>query len=46
MHHSVPEIEMNSDLNFLAMANSDKQISLEISTIIFSNAFSLGVTNM
>ena len=37
MRHGVPEIEMN-DLNFLAMANSDKQISRQISTIVFSNA--------
>ena len=38
IRHGVPEIEMNDDLNFLAMANSDKQISRQISTIVFSNA--------
>ena len=38
MGHGVPKIEMNGDLNFLAMAHSDKQISREISTIVFSNA--------
>ena len=38
MRHGVPEIEMNDDLNFLAMAHSDKQISRQISTIVFSNA--------
>ena len=36
--HGVPEIEMNDDLNFSAMAHSDKQISRHISTIVFSNA--------
>ena len=39
MCHGVPEIEMNSDLNFSAMAHADKQISRQISTIVFSNAF-------
>ena len=38
MHHGVPEIEMEDDLNFPAMAHSDKQISWQISTIVFSNA--------
>ena len=38
MRHGVPEIEMNDDLNFSAMAHSDKQISRHISTIVFSNA--------
>ena len=27
MRHGVPEIEMNDDLNFSAMAHSEKQIS-------------------
>ena len=27
MRHGVPEIEMSNDLNFSAMAHSDKQIS-------------------
>ena len=35
MRHGVPEIEMN---HFLAMVQSDKQISRQISTIVFSNA--------
>ena len=39
MCHGVPEIEMNNDLNFSAMAHADKQISRQISTIVFSNAF-------
>ena len=38
MSHGVPEIEMKDDLNFSAMAHSDKQISRQISTIVFSNA--------
>ena len=38
MHHGVPEIEMKDDLNFSAIANRDKQISRQISTIVFSNA--------
>ena len=37
-HHGVPEIEMEDDLNFPAMAHNDKQISWQISTIVFSNA--------
>ena len=37
MHHGVPEIEMNDDFNLSAMAHSDKQISRQISTIVFSN---------
>ena len=36
--HGVPEIEKNDDLNFSAMAHSDKQISQQMSTIVFSNA--------
>ena len=36
--HGVTEIEMNNDLNFSAMAHIDKQISRQISTIVFSNA--------
>ena len=39
MRHGVPEIEMSDDLNFSAMAHSDKQISRQISTIVFSNAW-------
>ena len=35
MRHGVPEIEMNDDLNFSAMAHSDKQLSRQISTIVF-----------
>ena len=35
MSHGVPKIEMNDDLNFSAMANSDKEISWQISTIVF-----------
>ena len=38
MRHGVLEIEMNDDLNFSAMVHSDKQISRQISTIVFSNA--------
>ena len=38
MRHGVPEIEMNDDLNFSAMAHSDKQLSRQISTIVFWNA--------
>ena len=38
MHHSVPEIEMNEDLNFSSVAHGDKQISWQISSIVFSNA--------
>ena len=38
MHHGVPEIEMKDDLNFSAIANRDKQISRQISTIVFPNA--------
>ena len=34
MRHGVPEIE----INFSAIAHSDKQVSLQISTIVFSNA--------
>ena len=37
MRHGVQEIKMNDDFNFLAMAHSDKQISRQISTIVFSN---------
>ena len=37
MRHGVPEIEMNDDHNFSAMTHSDKQISRQISTIVFSN---------
>ena len=40
MRHGVPEIEMNDDLNFSA----DKQISRQISTIVFANAlFTIGL---
>ena len=39
MRHGVPETEMNDYLNFLAMAHSGKQISRQILTIVFSNAF-------
>ena len=38
MRQGVPEIEINDDLNFSAMAHSDKQISRQILTIVFSNA--------
>ena len=38
MRHGMPEIEMNDELNFSSMAHSDKQISQQISTIVFSNA--------
>ena len=38
MRHGVPEIKMKDDLNFSAIAHSDKQISRQISTIVFSNA--------
>ena len=38
MHHGVPEIEMNDNLNFSAMTHSDKQIFRQISTIVFSIA--------
>ena len=38
MSHGVPEIEMNDDLNFSGHGPSDKQISRQISTIVFSNA--------
>ena len=38
MRHGAPEIDMNDDLNFSAMAHSEKQISRQISTIVFSNA--------
>ena len=38
MHHVVPKIVMNDELNFSAMAHSDKEISRQISSIIFSNA--------
>ena len=38
MHHGVPEIEMNNDFNFSAKAHGNKQISRQISTIVFSNA--------
>ena len=38
MCRGVPEIEMNDDFNFSAKAHSDKQISRQISTIVFSNA--------
>ena len=39
MLHGMPEIEMNDDLNFSAIAHSDKQISRQTSTmIVFSNA--------
>ena len=37
-NRGVPDIEMNDDLYFSAMAHSDKQISRQISTIVFSNA--------
>ena len=30
MRHGVPEIEIRNDLNFSAMAHSDKQISRQI----------------
>ena len=33
--HGVPEIEMKDDLNFSAMVHSNKQISRQISTIVF-----------
>ena len=36
--HGVPEIEMEDDLAFSAIAHSDKQISRQMSTIVFSNA--------
>ena len=35
MRHGVSEIEMNDDLSFSAMVHSDKQISRQISTIVF-----------
>ena len=35
MRHGVPEIEMNDDLNFSAMAHSDKQISRQIDYRLF-----------
>ena len=38
MRDGVPEIEMNDDLNFLAMAHRDKQIYRQILKIVFSNA--------
>ena len=38
MRYGVPEIAMNDDLNFSAMAHSDKQISQQILTTVFSNA--------
>ena len=37
MCHGVPEREMNDDLNFSGMVHSDKQISRQTSTIVFSN---------
>ena len=37
-NRGVPDIEINDDLYFSAMAHSDKQISRQISTIVFSNA--------
>ena len=36
--YGVTEMEMNDDLNFSAMAHIDKQISRQISTVVFSNA--------
>ena len=33
--HNVPEIEMKDDLNFSAIAHSDKQIPRQLSTIVF-----------
>ena len=38
MRHGVPEMEMKDDLNFSAIAHSDKQMSRQVSTIVFSNA--------
>ena len=38
MRHGMPEIKMKDDFNFSAIAHSDKQISQQISTIVFSNA--------
>ena len=38
IRHEVPEIEMKDVLNFSAIAHSDKQISRQISTVVFSNA--------
>ena len=34
MCYGVREIEMNDNLNFCAMAHSDKEISLQVSTIV------------
>ena len=38
IRHGVSEIEMKNDLNFSAIAHCDKQISGQISSIVFSNA--------
>ena len=38
MRHGVPEIEMTDNLNFSAMAHSDKQISRQTLTSVFWNA--------
>ena len=38
MRHGVPEMEMKDDLNFSAIAHSDKQMPRQVSTIVFSNA--------
>ena len=38
MFHGVSEIEIKDDLTFSTMAHSDKQMSRQISIIIFSNA--------
>ena len=38
IRHGVPEIEMKEDLTFSVIAHRDKQISRQISTIVFSNA--------
>ena len=35
MRHGVPEIEMTDNLNFSAMAHSDKQISRQTFTSVF-----------
>ena len=37
MRYGVPEREMKDDLNFSAIAHSDKQVSWQISNIVFSN---------
>ena len=40
IHHDLPEIKMKCDLNFSAIAHSNKQklISWQISIVVFSNA--------